>query len=60
MFYCKKEQSNMRQQLITDFMKLNMSLILKALEGLAFQQNNTLMIQPILKTETLLNSNIKK
>ncbi|WP_242266517.1 MULTISPECIES: aminotransferase [unclassified Bacillus cereus group] len=42
--------------------KLVISLndIVKALEGLAFQKNNTLCIQPILKTETFLNSNTIK
>ncbi|MHA2890614.1 aminotransferase [Bacillus cereus] len=76
MFIVKNEQSKMQKQLITDFMKLNISLnyeldtevpyenklvislddVLKALEGTAFQQNNALTIQPILKTEEFLNS----
>ncbi|WP_180255207.1 aminotransferase [Bacillus toyonensis] len=42
--------------------KLVISLkdILNALEGRAFQQNNTLCIQPILKTETFLSSHTIK
>ncbi|PES14867.1 aminotransferase, partial [Bacillus anthracis] len=80
MFIVKNEQSKMKQQLITDFIKLNKSLnyaldtevpyenklvislddILKALEGLAFQKNNTLSIQPILKTKQFLSSDTIK
>ncbi|MGR6001827.1 aminotransferase [Bacillus cereus] len=76
MFIVKNKQPEMQQQLIADFMKLNISLnyeldtevpyenklvislddVLKALEGIAFQQSNTLTIQPIQKTEKFLNS----